>query len=781
MQQKIKKKITNGLILNLISIIFLLILPYYLFQGKLYIGGDDTRLLYSYPYEFLRNVAYFTWYNVSTLGINVSNQYSVPFLTMWSLLDLIINNKIVLSYFAFSLPLILGLTYFQKLIKEFFDLRNNNIEVFLGGLFYILSPILIIEQLFIFLTTVWLLAIIPIIGYFYIKYLRTSNFLYIYLTIITCFVFAFTLLSVPWLLGFILPILIGSLVLILLVKKSQIKFVIKKSIIFFLLIVLSQTFWLLGFIATYLFRDKTSFAAKLLSQDFLATFASTIQATATGTIIYPLLNLFHRQVAFDFGWKLKNDFINLYDKIFILNSIFIVITVIGIILYKKSLNKKNRIKYLFILTSFLASLYFFTVNIGPLKDLFLLFGQIPGFVMFRNFYDKFAPGYVFLYATLFTISLIIVNNYNNKSNRIIINSLVFIMIMINFSPVKSIVNSPLWTTENIYKTINIPNEYLNTMSFIKSNISSTNNILNLPFGNTLYSAIRDEDYKNNVYLGVSPVKIFSGVNDISGNMSFNFSQEAKSIDEIIIKRKYEDLNNIIYNHNINYILVTRNIPSQVLRSYAYNQDTVINQDKLFINAIAGKKIFISSKGNYEIYNTKNKNSLFNSKNTFFKKINSVEYKLYIKNISGEQLLKFNDTYHKDWKLYLEKNPHLDFCATTYSESVDKTVECKEEFKFFGPKDLLYFFKKSSFDEYHKINDSGSNDWIISPTYIKNNFNKDYYSLNSNGSLDIQITLYFKQQLYFYYGLLLSLVTIFLSTLYLFFNVYKKNEKYKKNN
>jgi len=47
-----------------------------------------------------------------------------PFLLLWSGLGLVIS-KISMSYFALSLPLILGFIFFQKAIKELFALERK--------------------------------------------------------------------------------------------------------------------------------------------------------------------------------------------------------------------------------------------------------------------------------------------------------------------------------------------------------------------------------------------------------------------------------------------------------------------------------------------------------------------------------------------------------------------------------------------------------------------------------------------------------------------------------
>ena len=75
-------------------------------------------------------------------------------------------------------------------------------------------------------------------------------------------------------------------------------------------------FLFLGFMIPYIIRDDNSYAQKFLSKGFLDTFSPTVTATATGNILYPLLNLFHRQIPFDFGWKLTNEFRNLFECTF---------------------------------------------------------------------------------------------------------------------------------------------------------------------------------------------------------------------------------------------------------------------------------------------------------------------------------------------------------------------------------------------------------------------------------------------------------------------------------
>jgi hypothetical protein len=758
-------KISKLQLLNILIIFFILVLPYYIFEGKLYLGGDDTRLFYVYPLEFLKRITFFSWYSVSSLGIEGHNQYLAPFLIVWSILSHFVSDKAVLNYFAFSLPLILGFIFFQKSIKELFSFEKKyDLEIFMGSLFYILSPILIITQMFVFLISIYLVALIPIVVFYFIKYLRTSNFLYIFIAAIWCFIFSFALYAIPWLAGFLLPLIIALILIALLFKKLSVILFLKKAIIFSVFILFSQAFWITGFIATYLNLSNDSFAGKFVSQGFVDTFAPTVLSTATGNVFYPMLNLFHRQIAYDFEWKLINDFINLYDKTLVLNFIFVIVMTLGLLNFRKYLSKLNIKIYLLILLSFLLSLFFFTVNIGPLKELFILFGNIPGFTMFRNFQDKFALGFVVIYASLITVSLVISSIKFQEKRKYILTAF-SLVILINAIPIKSTVNSPLWTTENIYKNIQIPQEYINFMSTIKNTISPTNNILSLPFGGSVYTVIKDVE-SDNVYVGTSPVKILSGVNDISGHYSFNFTETGYLIDNLIINKQYNELNKILYDHNINYIALTKNIPKELEMSYIYNPEIFYAQNEDFIKKIVGDKLYVSEDGNYELFKTKQNNFLIKSNNTFFKKISPVKYRIYIENIDDSQPLYFNDSYSEGWKIFLAKSPNKSWCNVRLNEKGNNINECDHDEKFFELEDILFSNKSSELINTHSRHNEFSNKWVLNKEKILNEFPVSYYSQNDDGSINVELILYFLPQNYFYLGSAITGIAFLLGIFYI---------------
>ena len=451
---------------NCLIILFLIILPYFLFQGKLFIGGDDTRLFYAYPKEYLINTQFFSWTNLSSFGWNFSYQSFLPFVSLWTILSEIIKSKIVLGYLSISLPLILGLIFFQKFIRELIiDKEKHEPEILLGSSFYIFSPIILYNHFVNPLIPIWLIGLIPALCYYFLKFVKTGNLLDILKGIILTSIFSFGSHNSPWVGGFFIPITASLITCLFLFKKESILQFFKKFFIFFGFIFFSQFFWLLGFLLAFLSSSSNSFTSNVVSEAFSTDFARTILATSTGTIIYPLLNLFHRQIAFDYGLSLKEIYQIFYDKTYFLNFIFIIVLFLGILNFRKTLLPLERKIYLVLLVAFLVSLYLFTVNIGPLKALFIEFGYIPGFVIFRNAYDKFALGYTIIYSLLITYCLVIIKKRYLKMNKVYLTliSLFLLATLINILPIKKIMVSPLQTTENIYKNITIPQEYLEFM------------------------------------------------------------------------------------------------------------------------------------------------------------------------------------------------------------------------------------------------------------------------------------------------------------------------------
>ena len=474
-------------VLNILIAVLILAMPYYFFEGKLFIGGDDSRLYYSYPDLWIKNIGLFSWFSLSNSGFENPQQFSLPLICVFWFLS-IFFKPLVLNNLAFSLPILLGFVYFQRAMNELLPNNSKNNEkkwaCLCGAFFYIGSPILWAVSMPIFGYGVWWIGLLPILGYCFIKFYKTNNFLYIFLTAISSFIFSIAFIAVPWFLGILIPICISLILSLPLYSWAHIKNFIKKITIFFIAVASSQIFWALPFLISIL-PNNESLANLSLSNEVQDTFTFTVLATMReNNIIYPLLNLFHRSIVDNFNWHPLNlIFKNFYSYIYVINSIFFVSVVLGYFSLSKNIFlNKNLLITIYI--SWIFSLFLYTINIGFLLDFFLLIKFIPGSGMFRNAFDKFSIGYVFLYSMVFSISIYLLFIKLNKLKSYLI-LLILIVISLNISPNKHLINAPVWGTLNQFKNTNLPSEYLDFLSDIKSkNLSGS--VLLLPFNSPAY-------------------------------------------------------------------------------------------------------------------------------------------------------------------------------------------------------------------------------------------------------------------------------------------------------
>ena len=100
---------------------------------------------------------------------------------------------------------------------------------------------------------------------------------------------------------------------------------------------------------------------------------------------------------------------------------------------------------------------------------------------------------------------------------------------------------------------------------------------------------------------------------------------------------------------------------------------------------------------------------------------------------------------------------------------EQGIPCKYLFEI---NDFSFTLKRTIFDDKHLLANNEYNKWIIDPTYIKSNFDKNYYVLNKDGSINLELVLYFVPQNYFYFGSVISLIAFICGFLF----IRKKNEK-----
>ena len=146
----------------------------------------------------------------------------------------------------------------------------------------------------------------------------------------------------------------------------------------------------------------------------------------------------------------------------------------------------------------------------------------------------------------------------------------------------------------------------------------------------------------------------------------------------------------------------------------------------------------------------------------FQKVNPTKYEVCI-NATQPFFLVFSESYHPQWKAYVEKNPvTMNEIIANYS-SVN-VQEARQEMQF-TPGDISYLLAEPLPEDHHFLVNGYANAWYIDPAQLP----KD-----SDGN--INITLYFWPQSLFYLGLIISGTTLLCCIGYLVYDWRKrKNE------
>ncbi|MEK7148041.1 MAG: hypothetical protein AAB758_01975, partial [Patescibacteria group bacterium] len=328
-------------------------------------------------------------------------------------------------------------------------------------------------------------------------------------------------------------------------------------------------------------------------------------------------------------------------------------------------NDKSRIPlYVAAVVSFFLAIYFFTVNIGPWgTPMFLwLTNNIPGFVIWRNMYDKFAYAVSFQWALILAVSLsIVIKSIKTDRNRTYLVFLIFLIALINAKPfiLGEFEDLPYWTSQHSYDGIQVLNrDYMDMLKFIK-NQSGVGRYLSLPLltGNSVI--IPDDRQIDHYFAGVSPLLLLTGKNDLSGLISF--ADKSQEVFHWLESRDYDSFGRLLQQYNVKYVIVSNSTPEDLQNSFMFSDGLFALQPKKFIDSLTGNKIkdFGSRYSLYKI-NPKYHNEkiyISDSPATFinqgaqlsFIRLAAHSYDIEISDLTSQLSLVFLDPYLKNWK------------------------------------------------------------------------------------------------------------------------------------
>jgi len=583
------------------------------------------------------------------------------------------------------------------------------------------------------LTLMVAFAFAPLILYFFIKNLEEKKYKIAIVTGLLCSISSFYEFRSFYIIAFIL--FFYTLYYIFFIDRTSLKSILnnfKFAVLPVIMVFLLNIFWILGLLNMGSISNNEVFSRGLFGDSFMNILRSI-------TLFHPFWN----------GSEPESFVVQRIPIYFFLTPVF---AFFGLVL-----NKKNKNVLFF---GFVSLLGIFLAKqsgepfVGAYK---WLYDNFPGFNAFREsskFYFLVALGYSVLIGSF--VGWLFANLNKNKIKKYKKYILVILIASIFLWNAKPVVTGEIKT---LFVSRNIPNDYLVFKDYI----------LKQPEYFRTYWTPRDSRW--GIYMDSKPKVSNVDIIQADWRTYVDYEKNKSSFADQIIDVYKKDFSDKLFDvSSVKYIIVPlqdKKNDDDFFAYYGGQTDSNIRQwyinelDKISwlkkIN-IGAKNLVIYENENYRdhLYLTSEQESIYkniNPENVAYQFKNPTEYKISLKNVKENTYLNFSEKYHPDWSLRVG------------------------DFNWFNVLTNKNYFIDN---RYHSENDAMLNSFLIDPSYIKQNFDKSYYKENPDGSIDVELTLYFKPQSYFYLGLIISGTTLLGCLGYLGWDFVKRRKEKKKN-
>jgi hypothetical protein len=398
-------------------------------------------------------------------------------------------------------------------------------------------------------------------------------------------------------------------------------------------------------------------------------------------------------------------------------------------------------KDIYILWAVFLYLLFTELSLGP-KSIFFgtvwiyLWDNFSFFSFFRSFRRFLIP----IIPLLLLIFALFISRLNGRKYKINILILILIVSLLYF-------NKIYFTEFNkVVFAAKIPDVYYELNDYVEKDKENFS-ILAFPIINyESYTWASKKDYYFQSKFLTKPV-IYDRVSLMLNNRNDLFGKvfTRGAVD-------YSNMDNYIDSLNVKYVLIHKDyidVSSKKIVDYKKYED-------YFLNSFSYEMVF--NNNNFYLFRNKLFLPLIESSNVLFKKEHNGKISIYLSELSEVRDLNFLNNFNGNWGLYIKKYPTYGWCDIVVEN--ESLKDCGESRGILNFLDFRYLFERDLFTNTHGIVYSYANRWSIDPIFIRQGFSKDYYIENSDESIDIELVLYYKPQLYFYIGLFSFILVVF---------------------
>lgn len=679
--------------------------------------------------------------------------------------------QLILYKIGFSYSQIANSIMFLFLVCSFYSFyfslkifdKENNIpyihKIFLSGIYSLNNFTLSIFTYSWGYTSFFLIYIfIPLLFVFFIKIFKEYNYKYFYGFLI---IFLISTISYgnP---GFFAALLLFQALLLIIFFLTKYVIFNKQNIKNYFILLILQILIFSYFLIPY-FIVNFSFYSNITDSSVLGNYMDWISRTS-----YSIFNTLLMSVN-DSSYPVFNPIFNNVVSIILSAGYFIFFTLLII-----SQEHKKGKKFAPILIFFII----FFILLLRLNDPFILLNKyiykLPGFSFFRS-PDKF---FVF-YPFFFLIIIMVLLTSSKLKKKVIIIFLIFLLLIPLPFYIKGI-NKYFIPNEKAqyYGFIKIPEEYKNLKNIINSS-KNAGTIISLP--SSIQNSVNWSNYNKWHFAGADILSDLYNNDFISAN-SFDSPtySELSFWDYAVLKKVDEEkFINLLQKFNTKYIILHKDIPEHYINASKNIYETVdilVKESKL-------KKITENDYFSFfELSNDYIVPVIYSNENeVYFKKNSPVSYTIEIKNLKDKCTLYYKKTFSSHWNIYLFNNNNQEFNNIIYKYNEFNSIEYSEKQSKFDVNNFKTIFLKKIFNNSHSIVNHYGNSWVLDKNYIINNFPKESYKINNDGSIDLKIILSNDVQLFFYIGMALTLITLLIIILSFILKIkpFKNSQNIKK--
>ena len=620
---------------------------------------------------------------------------------------------------------------------KIFDKENNisyTNEILLSGIYSLNNFTLSVFTYPWGYTSFFLIYIfIPLLFVFFIKIFKEYNYKYFYGFLLFFFVSTVSYGNPAF---FAALLLFQALLLIIFLLTRYVSFNkqnIKNYFILLVLQILIFSYFLVPYFVTYV-----SFYSAITNSNVLGNYMDWISKTSF-SIFNTILFAVNEN-----SYPVFNPIFNNIISILLSTGYFIFLILLII-----SQEKRKEKKWV----PFLIFFILFFILILRLNNPFILINKfiyrLPGFSFFRS-PDKFFVFYPFFF--LITIIALLISSKFTK--KVITIFLIFLLLIPIPFYVKGIYKYFIPDEkEEYYMLIKIPEEYKS----LKQIISTSKNgqtIISLP--SSIQFSVNWSNYNKWHFVGNDILSALYSNDFISAN---SYDGPDLSFWDYVVQKKIDETKfiNLLQKFSTKYIILHKDIPDHYVNISKNIYDTVetlVKADKL-------KKL---TDNNYFSFFELNNDYVApviysNESEVYFINNSPVSYTIEIKNLKDKCTLYYNKTFSDHWNIYLLNNNNQVFNDIIYKYDAFNSLEYSGKQTKFDVNNFKILFLKKVFNNSHSVVNNYGNSWVLDKNYIINNFPKESYKVNSDGSIDIKIILANDVQLFFYLGIILTSITL----------------------